>query len=145
VASENTKPPAAENPYTQDHMVVKGDTLSRIPEQYYGDAALCPKIFEANRDILQDPNKIKPAKYTPEALQPVESQIAELKASLARGDYKAVTATAPKRDFRHQYGQGAVHQGQRRRSHALARDVERLKQTVRVMAPDHDLWMRVLT
>jgi nucleoid-associated protein YgaU len=58
MANENTKPPAAENPYTQHHVVVKGDTLSKIAQQYYGDAALYPKIFEANRDVLKDPNKI---------------------------------------------------------------------------------------
>ena len=49
----------AENPYTQHHVVSKGDTLSKIAQQYYGDATLYPKIFEANRDILQDPDKIK--------------------------------------------------------------------------------------
>jgi nucleoid-associated protein YgaU len=58
MANENTTEPAAENPYTQHHVVVKGDTLSRIAQQYYGDAALYPKIFEANRDVLKDPNKI---------------------------------------------------------------------------------------
>lgn len=52
--------PSKENPYTQTHVVQKGDTLSKIADQYYGDAALYPKIFEANRDILKDPNKIKP-------------------------------------------------------------------------------------
>ncbi len=60
MANENAKPPAADNPYTQHHLVVKGDTLSKIAEQYYGDARLYPKIFEANRDLLSDPNKIKP-------------------------------------------------------------------------------------
>jgi nucleoid-associated protein YgaU len=44
---------------TQYHEVVKGDTLSKIAEKYYGDATLYPKIFEANRDILKDPNLIK--------------------------------------------------------------------------------------
>jgi len=51
---------AAENPYTQHHVVQKGDTLSKIARDYYGDAMLYPKIFEANRDLLTDPNKIKP-------------------------------------------------------------------------------------
>lgn len=60
MANESAKPPAADNPYTQHHLVVKGDTLSKIAEQYYGDARLYPKIFEANRDLLSDPNKIKP-------------------------------------------------------------------------------------
>lgn len=51
---------AAENPYTQHYVVQKGDTLSKIAKEFYGDAMLYPKIFEANRDTLSDPNKIKP-------------------------------------------------------------------------------------
>jgi nucleoid-associated protein YgaU len=43
----------------QWHEVKKGDTLSKIAKQYYGDASLYMKIFEANRDILNDPNLIK--------------------------------------------------------------------------------------
>ena len=52
--------PTPDNPYTQTYVVKKGDTLSRIAEEFYGDAALYRKIFEANRDVLSDPNKIKP-------------------------------------------------------------------------------------
>lgn len=59
-ASPPKASPSKESPYTQTHVVQKGDTLSKIAEQYYGDARLYPKIFEANRDILKDPNKIKP-------------------------------------------------------------------------------------
>ena len=44
---------------TQYHEVKAGDTLSKIAQQYYGDASLYTNIFEANRDILDDPNKIK--------------------------------------------------------------------------------------
>jgi nucleoid-associated protein YgaU len=44
---------------TQFHKVVKGDTLSKIAEKYYGDPSLYPQIFEANRDILTDPNNIQ--------------------------------------------------------------------------------------
>ncbi len=44
---------------TQYHEVVKGDTLSKIAAKYYGDANLYMKIFEANRDILKDPNLIQ--------------------------------------------------------------------------------------
>jgi len=50
----------ADNPYAQHYVVQKGDTLSKIAEEFYGDKMLYPKIFEANRDILSDPNKIKP-------------------------------------------------------------------------------------
>jgi len=44
---------------TQWHEVKRGETLSKIAEQYYGDSSLYPKIFEANRDILDNPNLIK--------------------------------------------------------------------------------------
>lgn len=44
---------------TQYHEVVKGETLWKIAEHYYGDGSLYATIFEANRDILQDPDKIK--------------------------------------------------------------------------------------
>lgn len=54
-----TSDPTKDNPYTQYHVVKKGDTLSKIAREYYGDANLYPQIFEANRDILKDPNKIQ--------------------------------------------------------------------------------------
>ena len=54
------KTPAADNPYTQTYVVQSGDTLSKIAQKYYGDASLYPKIFQANRDVLSDPNKISP-------------------------------------------------------------------------------------
>jgi nucleoid-associated protein YgaU len=54
------KTPAGDNPYTQTHVVQSGDTLSKIAQKYYGDASLYKQIFEANRDVLKDPNKIFP-------------------------------------------------------------------------------------
>lgn len=44
---------------TQWHVVKKGETLSKIAAQYYGDSSLYPTIFEANRDVLKDPNLIR--------------------------------------------------------------------------------------
>jgi nucleoid-associated protein YgaU len=49
----------AENPYTQWHEVAKGDTLSKIAAKYYGDPSLYPKIFEANRDRIKNPDLIQ--------------------------------------------------------------------------------------
>lgn len=61
VASEESgSPPPKDNPYQQTYVVRKGDTLSKIANEYYGDARLYTKIFEANRDLLTDPNKIRP-------------------------------------------------------------------------------------
>lgn len=40
--------------------VVSGDSLSKIAKREYGNAKLWPRIFEANKDLLKDPNKIFP-------------------------------------------------------------------------------------
>jgi nucleoid-associated protein YgaU len=44
----------------QFYTVVKGDTLSKIAKQFYGDAAEYPRIFEANKPMLAHPDKIYP-------------------------------------------------------------------------------------
>ena len=44
----------------QTYTVQAGDTLSGIAKQHLGDASKYTKIFEANRDVLSDPDKIKP-------------------------------------------------------------------------------------
>jgi len=46
----------AQSTYT----VKSGDTLSKIAKELLGDAKAYPEIFEANRDQLSDPDKIKP-------------------------------------------------------------------------------------
>jgi uncharacterized protein YidB (DUF937 family) len=50
------RPAAATTRYT----VVSGDTLSKIAKRHYGRADQWPRIFEANRDILKDPDRIYP-------------------------------------------------------------------------------------
>ena len=42
------------------YTVVAGDTLSKISKQNYGDPNQYMKIFEANKPMLKDPNKIYP-------------------------------------------------------------------------------------
>ncbi len=42
------------------YTVQSGDTLSKIAKEQYGDAGQYMKIFEANRPMLKDPNKIYP-------------------------------------------------------------------------------------
>lgn len=39
--------------------VVAGDNLSKIAKHFYGDANKYMKIFEANKDHLSDPDKVK--------------------------------------------------------------------------------------
>ena len=50
------KPEPAATFYT----VQPGDSLSAIAKKHYGDAMKYPVIFEANRPMLSDPNKIYP-------------------------------------------------------------------------------------
>jgi nucleoid-associated protein YgaU len=47
---------AVETTYT----VKSGDTLSKIAREHLGDANAYMKIFDANKDQLSDPDKIKP-------------------------------------------------------------------------------------
>jgi nucleoid-associated protein YgaU len=56
---DDTKPATGGADFTQWHEVKSGETLSKIAQHYYGDASLYPKIFEANRDVLKDPNMIR--------------------------------------------------------------------------------------
>ena len=40
------------------YIIKKGDTLSAIAKQFYGKANDYPKIFDANREVIKDPNLI---------------------------------------------------------------------------------------
>lgn len=40
--------------------VVAGDSLSKIAKREYGNASQWKRIYEANREILKDPDKIFP-------------------------------------------------------------------------------------
>ena len=42
------------------HTVKGGDTLGKIAKEFYGNAMEYPKIFEANKPMLKDPDKIYP-------------------------------------------------------------------------------------
>jgi nucleoid-associated protein YgaU len=54
--------PAPEAPQekAEFYEIVSGDTLGAIAKRYYGNASKYMKIFEANKDIISDPNKIYP-------------------------------------------------------------------------------------
>jgi len=47
-------------PEAQYYTVVKGDNLSKISKQYYGDPNKYAKIFEANKPMLKSPDLIYP-------------------------------------------------------------------------------------
>jgi nucleoid-associated protein YgaU len=42
------------------YIIQQGDSLSAIAKKFLGNANEYPKIFEANREVIQDPNKIYP-------------------------------------------------------------------------------------
>ncbi len=42
------------------YTIESGDTLSKIAKQYLGDAMAYTKIFEANREVIKDPDLIYP-------------------------------------------------------------------------------------
>ena len=51
---------ATGGPADETYTVKAGDTLSKIAKHLLGDANAYPAIFDANRDQLSDPDKIKP-------------------------------------------------------------------------------------
>lgn len=54
IKTEDAKPEAT------FHTVEKGDTLSKIAKEVYGDPMKYPVIFEANKPMLTDPDLIYP-------------------------------------------------------------------------------------
>ena len=51
-------PETAKKEKVEMYEIVAGDTLSAIAKRYYGDASKYPRIFEANREVIKDPDKI---------------------------------------------------------------------------------------
>lgn len=45
---------------TRYYTIKSGDSLSKIAEAMYGDSSQHDKIFEANREVIGDPDKIYP-------------------------------------------------------------------------------------
>ena len=44
----------------QTYTIEKGDTLSKIAKEQLGHASAWKQIFEANRDVIDDPDRIFP-------------------------------------------------------------------------------------
>ncbi|MEM7413175.1 MAG: peptidoglycan-binding protein LysM [Myxococcota bacterium] len=57
---EPPKPETPPQPPSTYYEVVSGDSLSKIAKAHYGDAMKYPVIFEANKPMLTDPDKIYP-------------------------------------------------------------------------------------
>jgi len=51
-------PPAQEE--VEYYVIQSGDTLSALAKKYYGKAGDYPRIFEANREVIKDADKIYP-------------------------------------------------------------------------------------
>jgi nucleoid-associated protein YgaU len=60
LATEAAPAKATSAPSTNTYTVQSGDTLFKIAEELYGDGDEYEKIFDANREILESPDRIEP-------------------------------------------------------------------------------------
>jgi len=58
--SSTTTDPIAGSRAARSYTVVQGDSLSKIAKRHYGDANKWRTIYEANRDLIKDPDLIYP-------------------------------------------------------------------------------------
>jgi nucleoid-associated protein YgaU len=56
----NVKSGSSSTDSGQTYVVKPGDSLSKIAQQVYGNMNDWRKIYDANRDIIEDPNLIHP-------------------------------------------------------------------------------------
>ena len=76
-ASSTAPPPKPAAPPViepRTYTVVAGDSLSKIAKREYGKASLWPRIFEANKDQIKNPDLIHPGQKLriPEADAPAK-------------------------------------------------------------------------
>ena len=57
---QTPEPTHPAEPAGRTYIVAKGDSLSLIAKREYGDAAKWRKIYDANRDIIKNPDLIYP-------------------------------------------------------------------------------------
>ena len=58
--SSSSSMPRSSSETSRTYVVVKGDSLSKIAKREYGDAQEWKRIWEANRDIVDNPDLIYP-------------------------------------------------------------------------------------
>ena len=56
--SSSTAPESRDG--TRTYVVVQGDSLSKIAKRVYGNERDWHKIYDANRDLIEDPDLIQP-------------------------------------------------------------------------------------
>ncbi|TBR09722.1 MAG: LysM peptidoglycan-binding domain-containing protein [Lysobacter sp.] len=56
----------------QRYTVKRGDTLSHIAKHFYGHSSRWKAIFDANRDQLKDPDRIRPGQEL--VIPPLDTQ-----------------------------------------------------------------------
>lgn len=59
-AGSSSTAPAAPAAAAQTYTVAKGDTLSKIAKQFYGNANQWRAIYEANKGTIKNPDLIQP-------------------------------------------------------------------------------------
>ncbi|KRA54207.1 peptidoglycan-binding protein LysM [Pseudoxanthomonas sp. Root65] len=57
----------------QTYTIEKGDTLSKIAKEHLGSANAWKQIFEANRDTIEDPDRIFPGQVIKLPPKPAEA------------------------------------------------------------------------
>lgn len=59
-ASPAGTPAAKGSDAARTYVVQSGDSLSKIAKRFYGDASAWKRIFEANKDVVKNPDLIQP-------------------------------------------------------------------------------------
>ena len=59
VSADRLQAPPQTGP-VEYYVIQKGDTLSAIARKFLGNASAYPRIFEANREVIKDPDLIYP-------------------------------------------------------------------------------------
>lgn len=60
IADDLKAPPPPPEIKVEYYVIERGDTLSAIAKKYYGDPMEYKALFEANREVIEDPDKIYP-------------------------------------------------------------------------------------